>query len=159
MTVFDRRQLLAMFPAAAVGTLAMSQVARGAQPPKIKAAQIGTTHAHTTAAEAFSDGKGVCQDHAHIFIGAAPFALTMLVVLALVTAIPQLALFLVYLGGYGLLRFAVEASRSQDALLLGLSLAQWICLLFITAAGLGLLARWRDRRDNQHAPQPDAARE
>jgi tripartite ATP-independent transporter DctM subunit len=33
-----------------------------------------------------------------IFIGAAPFALTMLVVLALVTAIPQLALFLVYLG-------------------------------------------------------------
>ncbi|MCB1431391.1 MAG: transglutaminase family protein [Alphaproteobacteria bacterium] len=33
--------------------------------------EIGTTHAHTTAAEAFSDGKGVCQDHAHIFIGAA----------------------------------------------------------------------------------------
>ena len=30
-----------------------------------------------------------------IFIGAAPFALTMLVVLALVTAFPQLALFLV----------------------------------------------------------------
>ncbi len=33
-----------------------------------------------------------------IFIGAAPFAVTMLIVLALVTAIPQLALFLVYLG-------------------------------------------------------------
>lgn len=33
-----------------------------------------------------------------IFIGAAPFALTMLVILALVTAVPQLALFLVYLG-------------------------------------------------------------
>ena len=33
-----------------------------------------------------------------IFIGAAPFALTMLVILALVTALPQLALFLVYLG-------------------------------------------------------------
>lgn len=32
--------------------------------------ELGTTHAHTTGAEAFSDGKGVCQDHAHIFIGA-----------------------------------------------------------------------------------------
>lgn len=31
----------------------------------------GTTHAHTTAAEAFADGRGVCQDHAHIFIAAA----------------------------------------------------------------------------------------
>lgn len=33
--------------------------------------EIGTTHAHTTAAEAFADGRGVCQDHAHIMIGAA----------------------------------------------------------------------------------------
>ena len=33
-----------------------------------------------------------------IFIGAAPFALTMVIILAIVTAIPQLALFLVYLG-------------------------------------------------------------
>ena len=33
--------------------------------------EIGATHAHTTAAEAFADGRGVCQDHAHIFIGAA----------------------------------------------------------------------------------------
>jgi transglutaminase-like putative cysteine protease len=33
--------------------------------------QIGATHAHTSAAEALSDGKGVCQDHAHIFISAA----------------------------------------------------------------------------------------
>jgi transglutaminase-like putative cysteine protease len=32
---------------------------------------IGATHAHTTAAEAFAEGRGVCQDHAHIFIGAA----------------------------------------------------------------------------------------
>ena len=33
--------------------------------------EIGATHAHTTAAEAFADGRGVCQDHAHIFIAAA----------------------------------------------------------------------------------------
>ncbi len=32
---------------------------------------VGATHAHTSAAEAFKDGKGVCQDHAHIFIAAA----------------------------------------------------------------------------------------
>jgi len=30
----------------------------------------GTTDAHTEAAEALADGKGVCQDHAHIFIAA-----------------------------------------------------------------------------------------
>lgn len=33
--------------------------------------EIGATHAHTTAAEAFAEGRGVCQDHAHIFIAAA----------------------------------------------------------------------------------------
>lgn len=33
--------------------------------------ETGATHAHTTAAEAFADGRGVCQDHAHIFIAAA----------------------------------------------------------------------------------------
>jgi transglutaminase-like putative cysteine protease len=33
--------------------------------------EIGATHALTTAAEAFAAGRGVCQDHAHIFIGAA----------------------------------------------------------------------------------------
>lgn len=33
--------------------------------------EIGTTHAHTTAAEALAEGKGVCQDHAHVFISAA----------------------------------------------------------------------------------------
>ncbi|WP_334148945.1 transglutaminase family protein [Hyphomicrobium sp.] len=33
--------------------------------------EIGATHAHTTAAEALAAGKGVCQDHAHIFISAA----------------------------------------------------------------------------------------
>lgn len=32
--------------------------------------ELGATHAHTTAAEAFADGRGVCQDHAHIFIAA-----------------------------------------------------------------------------------------
>lgn len=33
--------------------------------------EIGATHAHTTAAEAFAEGRGVCQDHTHIFLGAA----------------------------------------------------------------------------------------
>ncbi|WP_295559717.1 transglutaminase family protein [uncultured Hyphomicrobium sp.] len=33
--------------------------------------EIGATHEHTSAAEALTAGKGVCQDHAHIFISAA----------------------------------------------------------------------------------------
>lgn len=33
--------------------------------------EVGSTHAHTTAAEAFADGRGVCQDHAHIMIAVA----------------------------------------------------------------------------------------
>ncbi len=33
--------------------------------------EIGATNAHTTAAEALAEGKGVCQDHAHVFISAA----------------------------------------------------------------------------------------
>jgi transglutaminase-like putative cysteine protease len=33
--------------------------------------EIGSTHEHTTAAEALAAGKGVCQDHAHVFISAA----------------------------------------------------------------------------------------
>lgn len=33
--------------------------------------EIGATHEHTSAAEALAEGKGVCQDHAHIFISAA----------------------------------------------------------------------------------------
>ena len=33
--------------------------------------EIGTSHTHTTAAEALAEGKGVCQDHAHVFISAA----------------------------------------------------------------------------------------
>ncbi len=33
--------------------------------------ETGATHVHTTAEEALRDGAGVCQDHAHIFIGAA----------------------------------------------------------------------------------------
>lgn len=32
--------------------------------------RIGSTHAHTTAAEALEEGVGVCQDHAHVFIAA-----------------------------------------------------------------------------------------
>ncbi len=32
---------------------------------------IGATNQHTTAADAMRDGKGVCQDHAHLFISAA----------------------------------------------------------------------------------------
>ncbi len=31
----------------------------------------GSTHVHTTAADALADGKGVCQDHAHVLISAA----------------------------------------------------------------------------------------
>ena len=30
----------------------------------------GTTNVHTTAAEALADGRGVCQDFAHVMIGA-----------------------------------------------------------------------------------------
>jgi transglutaminase-like putative cysteine protease len=33
--------------------------------------ETGTSHAHTTAAEAFADGRGVCQDHAHIMVALA----------------------------------------------------------------------------------------
>jgi transglutaminase-like putative cysteine protease len=33
--------------------------------------QIGMTHEATSAADAFADGRGVCQDHAHVFIAAA----------------------------------------------------------------------------------------
>lgn len=33
--------------------------------------EVGATNAHTSAAEALKDGRGVCQDHAHIFISAA----------------------------------------------------------------------------------------
>lgn len=33
--------------------------------------EIGATTAHTTAAEALSEGRGVCQDHAHVFLAAA----------------------------------------------------------------------------------------
>ena len=32
---------------------------------------VGATDEHTTAADALRDGKGVCQDHAHVFISAA----------------------------------------------------------------------------------------
>jgi len=33
--------------------------------------EIGASHAHTAAAEALKEGRGVCQDHAHVFISAA----------------------------------------------------------------------------------------
>lgn len=32
---------------------------------------VGATNAHTSAAEALRDGRGVCQDHAHIFVSGA----------------------------------------------------------------------------------------
>jgi len=32
--------------------------------------EVGATNAHTSAAEALRDGRGVCQDHAHVFISA-----------------------------------------------------------------------------------------
>lgn len=35
--------------------------------------QLGVTQFHTTAAEALADGKGVCQDHAHVFLSAVRF--------------------------------------------------------------------------------------
>jgi transglutaminase-like putative cysteine protease len=34
---------------------------------------VGATNAHTSAAEALKAGRGVCQDHAHVFISAARF--------------------------------------------------------------------------------------
>jgi transglutaminase-like putative cysteine protease len=33
--------------------------------------ELGSSHAHTTAGEAFADGRGVCQDHAHVLVGLA----------------------------------------------------------------------------------------
>jgi transglutaminase-like putative cysteine protease len=33
--------------------------------------EVGSTHSHTCAADALADGKGVCQDYAHIFISGA----------------------------------------------------------------------------------------
>lgn len=33
--------------------------------------EIGATHGRTTAAEALAHGRGVCQDHAHVFVSAA----------------------------------------------------------------------------------------
>jgi transglutaminase-like putative cysteine protease len=33
--------------------------------------EVGQSHAYTTATEAFANGRGVCQDHAHIMIGIA----------------------------------------------------------------------------------------
>jgi transglutaminase-like putative cysteine protease len=37
----------------------------------VVAYEIGATHEHTTAADALQRGRGVCQDHAHVFITAA----------------------------------------------------------------------------------------
>jgi transglutaminase-like putative cysteine protease len=33
--------------------------------------ETGSTHAHTAGADAFDQGRGVCQDHAHVFVGLA----------------------------------------------------------------------------------------
>ncbi|MFO1033860.1 MAG: transglutaminase family protein [Hyphomicrobiales bacterium] len=38
---------------------------------KALAYEVGTSHAGTTAVEAFKAGRGVCQDHAHVMIAAA----------------------------------------------------------------------------------------
>lgn len=84
------------------------------------------------------------------------FAGLILLLGALLWLRPRIAaegdLFLYYLAGYGLLRFLTEFTRSQDALILGLSLAQWICLLFIIAGTAGLLVRRADRRNNHAVP-------
>lgn len=37
----------------------------------VVAYETGTTHEHTTASDALASGRGVCQDHAHVFIAAA----------------------------------------------------------------------------------------
>ena len=52
---------------------AMLEIAHGLAEAVADAIEFapGTTHVHTTAADALADGKGVCQDHAHVLISAA----------------------------------------------------------------------------------------
>ena len=64
---------------------AIADLARTAQKPTVLATlhelmravseavvyEIGATHQHTTAADALTSGRGVCQDHAHVFITSA----------------------------------------------------------------------------------------
>jgi transglutaminase-like putative cysteine protease len=59
---FDRRQ-----PPLAVAH-AMMQAVHGAI-----AYVVGASDAHTTAAESYAEGKGVCQDHAHVMIALARY--------------------------------------------------------------------------------------
>ncbi len=68
--------------AASAGILALAKEAKTPRPLETLhrlmtlihgriAYDLDATHAHTTAADAFGDGRGVCQDHSHIFISAA----------------------------------------------------------------------------------------
>jgi transglutaminase-like putative cysteine protease len=72
------RQSLATAPSEAMLNLATSVAAKDTLPflhQLLKQIhqnveyQLGTTDNQTTAAQAFTNGKGVCQDHTHIFIG------------------------------------------------------------------------------------------
>jgi transglutaminase-like putative cysteine protease len=75
------RQSKATMPSAAMRSLAEKAAAKPEVLDRLHyllseihdrvAYEIGATHAHTTAAEAFAEGRGVCQDHTHIFLGAA----------------------------------------------------------------------------------------
>ena len=56
--------------ARADGTLSGMHRLMGAVADRV-AYKIGSTSAHTSAAEALAAGEGVCQDHAHVFIAAA----------------------------------------------------------------------------------------
>lgn len=75
------RQTAATEPSPALTELARRAAARAQKPLDLIheimrdihtriAYRIGATHAHTTAAEALAEGKGVCQDHAHAMLSA-----------------------------------------------------------------------------------------
>ncbi|MFZ5671559.1 MAG: transglutaminase family protein [Pseudomonadota bacterium] len=75
------RQTVATEPSPALAELARTAAARQQKPLDLAheimreihariAYQIGATDAHTTAAEALAEGRGVCQDHAHAMLSA-----------------------------------------------------------------------------------------
>lgn len=75
------RQTVATEPSPALSELARSAAARQQKPLDLAheimreihgriSYQIGATHAHTTAAQALAEGRGVCQDHAHAMLSA-----------------------------------------------------------------------------------------
>ena len=56
-------------------------------------------------------------------------------------SLPQGKLYFLFMGGYGLLRFAAEFLRATPKALLGLSNGQWFSLVSILIAAIVLLAR------------------